>query len=85
MCKQNNLKMINIGIDGLGNMAAMHIKAFQKMPNIHIVALCNPSGKQLDGDFSKIAGNVCESGLKLDMKSIKAMFFSWPYATIAFS
>jgi predicted dehydrogenase len=70
--KITNMATTNIAIIGLGNMAATHIKAFQKIQNVRITALCNPSGKQLDGDFSKIAGNIGDNGLKLDMKNIKA-------------
>src|SRR5262249_31312257 len=36
-------------------------------------ALCNPSGRHLDGDFSDVAGNVGSNDpLKLDMRSVKA-------------
>jgi len=50
--------MINVGIIGLGFMAAAHIRAWRQIPGVRITALCNPSGRHLDGDFSGVAGNV---------------------------
>src|SRR5439155_2688392 len=64
---------INIGIVGLGFMAATHIKAYRKVPGARVAALCNPSGRNLDGDFSKVFGNVGDTEpLKLDMAGVKA-------------
>lgn len=65
--------MVNIGIVGLGFMAATHLKAYRQIKGARIAALCSPSGRNLDGDFSKVAGNVgSNEPLKLDMSSIKA-------------
>src|SRR5258708_4271094 len=65
--------MIRIGIAGLGFMAATHIKAYRQLPAARISALCNPSGRHLDGDFSKVAGNI-DTGepVRLDMTGIHA-------------
>ena len=65
--------MLNIAIVGLGFMAATHIKAWRQVEGTRIAALCNPSGRHLDGDFTNVAGNVGNSEpLKLDMTGIKA-------------
>src|SRR5262245_10218689 len=65
--------MINVGIIGLGFMAATHIKAYRQIPDARVAALCNPSGRHLDGDFSDVAGNVgSKDSIKLDMRSVKA-------------
>ncbi len=65
--------MTNIGIIGLGYMAATHIKALRKVQGARLVALCSPSGKRLDGDFSDVSGNLDgQEPLKLDMTQIKA-------------
>jgi len=50
--------MVNVGIIGLGFMAATHIKAYRQVEGARVAALCNPSGGHLDGDFSKVSGNV---------------------------
>src|SRR5258706_10784390 len=50
--------MVNIGIVGLGFMAATHIKAWRQVPQTRVAALGNPSGRHLDGDFTGVAGNV---------------------------
>src|SRR5215510_12477760 len=64
---------INIAIVGLGFMASTHIKAYRKIPGARIAALCNPSGRNLDGNFSKVFGNVGDKEpLQLDMTGIRA-------------
>jgi predicted dehydrogenase len=65
--------MINVGIIGTGFMTVAHLKAYARVPGVRVAALCNPSGRNLDGDFSKVAGNVGDaSALKLDMTVVKA-------------
>lgn len=65
--------MIQVGIIGTGFMAAQHIKAYRQVPGVRIAALCNPSGRNLDGDFSRVAGNVGDADpLRLDMSEVKA-------------
>jgi predicted dehydrogenase len=65
--------MLNIALVGLGFMAATHIKAWRQVSGTRIAALCNPSGRHLDGDFTNVAGNVGNNDpLKLDMTGIKA-------------
>jgi len=49
---------VGVGIVGLGFMAATHLKAYRQIEGYRIAALCNPSGRNLDGDFSEVAGNV---------------------------
>jgi len=70
--------MVNVGIVGLGFMAATHIKAYRQVPGARLVALCNPSGRHLDGDFTGVAGNVGDNApVKLDPGSFK------PYRDLA--
>src|SRR3954469_22036097 len=73
---QSRFKMaerkVKIGVVGLGFMAATHIRAYQKVPAAEIVALCSPSGRHLDGDFTTVAGNINTGDpLKLDVTNIK--------------
>lgn len=64
---------LQFGFLGLGFMAATHIKALASVPNASVGALCNPSGRNLDGDLSAVGGNVGDpNGLKLDMSQIRA-------------
>jgi predicted dehydrogenase len=64
---------MNVGIVGLGFMAATHIKAYRQVPDVRITGLCNPSGRHLDGDFSGVTGNVgTNEPVKLDMAGVKA-------------
>jgi predicted dehydrogenase len=65
--------MINIGIVGLGFMAATHIRAYRQVAGTRVAALCNPSGRHLDGDFTNVAGNVgATDPVKLDMAGVRA-------------
>lgn len=54
-------------------MAATHIRALRQVPGARIAALCNPSGRHLDGDFSTVTGNVgAKDAVRLDMTGVKA-------------
>jgi len=65
--------MINIGIVGLGFMAATHLRAYREVPGARIVALCNPSGRNLDGDFTNVSGNVgSNEPFRVDLTNIRA-------------
>jgi predicted dehydrogenase len=65
--------MTNVGIVGLGFMAVTHLKAIRQIPELRIAALCNPSGRHLDGDFSDVAGNLGDDDpVRLDMTGVKA-------------
>jgi predicted dehydrogenase len=64
---------LQFGFLGLGFMAATHMKALAQVPGAGIAAICNPSGRNLDGDFTKVGGNVGDpNGLRLDMSKVKA-------------
>src|ERR1051325_5404760 len=64
--------MIQIGIVGLGFMAATHIRAYRQVEGARVAALCNPSGRHLDGDFTNVAGNVgATDPVKLDLTGVK--------------
>ena len=65
--------MINVGIVGLGFMAATHIRAYRQVEGARVVALCNPSGRHLDGDFSNVTGNVgATDPVRVEMTGVKA-------------
>jgi predicted dehydrogenase len=66
--------MINVGIIGLGFMGATHIKAWRECSaDARLAALCNPSGRHLDGDFTDVSGNLgTEAPLMVDMTQTKA-------------
>src|SRR5262245_20464223 len=64
---------IGVRLVGLGFMAATHIKAYRQIEVCRIAAVCNPSGRNLDGDFSKVMGNIgSQEPLQLDMSQVKA-------------
>ncbi len=47
-------RTINVGIVGLGFMAATHIKAYRQIPEARIHTICSASGRCLDGDLTKV-------------------------------
>lgn len=64
---------INVGILGTGFMAVAHLKAWAKVPDVRMAALCNPSGRNLDGNFAGVDGNVGDGQpFRLDMTGVKA-------------
>jgi len=64
--------MLNIAITGLGFMAVAHLRALRHLPNARVVAICNPSGRHLDGDLSGIMGNVgSQDPVRLDMTQVR--------------
>jgi len=69
---------IGVGIVGLGFMAATHLKAYRQIDGHRIAAICNPSGRNLDGDFSRVGGNTgTTEPLQLDMTQV-ATYRSFP-------
>ncbi len=67
------MEKIRVGIVGTGFMAVAHIRAYQQVEGMEIAALCNPSGRHLDGDFSEVHGNVgSDEPVQLDMTHITA-------------
>ncbi len=61
------------GFLGLGFMAATHIQALAKVPGVAVGAICNPSGRNLDGDLTRVGGNVGDpNGVRLDMSRVRA-------------
>ncbi len=70
---RHSVRMLNVGIIGTGFMAAQHLKAYRQVSGVRIAALGNPSGRNLDGDFSTVAGNVGDAQpLRLDMTQVRA-------------
>ncbi len=66
--------MINVGVIGTGYMALTHLRAYQKLEGIRVTALCNPSGRNLDGDFTEVARNAGETlPVRFDMTEVKAV------------
>lgn len=73
---------IPIGMVGTGFMAVAHLKAYAQVSGAKIAALCNPSGRNLDGNFSDVFGNVGDGkAYRLEMAGVKT--FREPAALFA--
>ena len=67
------MEPIQVGIAGTGFMAVAHLKAYRQIEGVSVAGLCNPSGRNLDGDFSDVHGNIGDDEpVKLDMTGVKA-------------
>ncbi len=65
--------MINVGVVGMGFMGVTHIKAYAKIEGVRLAAICDAVRLPLDGDLSKVAGNLNDTNpVKLDMTKVKA-------------
>ncbi|HOW66239.1 MAG TPA: Gfo/Idh/MocA family oxidoreductase [Verrucomicrobiota bacterium] len=65
--------MIQVGVVGMGFMGVTHIKAYRQVNGVRLAAICDSVRLPLDGDFSKISGNLGGGEtLRLDMTQIKA-------------
>ncbi len=65
--------MVNVAIVGLGFMGVTHIKAYRKLPNVRIAAVCDAVRLPVDGDLSNVTGNVgTAEPVKLDMSQVRA-------------
>ncbi|MDE2656926.1 MAG: gfo/Idh/MocA family oxidoreductase, partial [Verrucomicrobiota bacterium] len=64
---------INIGIVGLGFMAAMHIRAYRKIDGVTVAAICDLDPERLKGDFTEVSGNIeADEPVILNMSQVKA-------------
>jgi predicted dehydrogenase len=57
---------MRIGLLGLGFMGSTHLKAYQKIPGVEVVAVCSKDEQALTGDLSHIQGNLGGPGDKVD-------------------
>jgi len=65
--------MVNVGVIGLGFMGLTHIRAYLKIPQARIAAICDAVRLPTDGNLSSIAGNIATTDkIQLDMSVVKA-------------
>lgn len=64
--------MVNVAVVGLGFMGVTHIKAYQKLKNARLAAICDAVRLPVNGDFSTITGNIPGwEPLQLDVTHVK--------------
>ena len=60
-------KKVNVAVVGLGFMGVTHLRAYQKLANARIVAVCDPTRAPVNGVLGGVNGNIGDaSALKLD-------------------
>lgn len=64
--------MVNVAVVGLGFMGVTHIKAYLKLKNARLAAICDAVRLPVNGDFSTITGNIPGwEPLQLDVTNVK--------------
>lgn len=53
-----NPKPVNVAVVGLGFMGVMHIKSYQQLPGVRIVAVCDAVRLPVDGVLGGVTGNI---------------------------
>ena len=51
-------KTINVAVAGLGFMGTTHLRAYQKIPGVRIVAVCDRSRGPVNGVLRSVSGNM---------------------------
>ncbi len=62
--------MLKVGIAGIGFMGWIHWLAYQKVPGVSVVAICEKDTKRLKGDWTDIQGNFGPPGEHVDLSEI---------------
>ncbi len=65
--------MINVGVIGLGFMGVTHIKAYRRIPNARVAAICDAFKLPADGVIASVAGNVADPDpVTLDLTQVQS-------------
>lgn len=65
--------MINVAVVGLGFMGVTHLKAYRKLKDVRIAAICDAVKLPTDGVLTSVAGNVADPDpVRLDMTQVRA-------------
>ncbi len=65
--------MINVAVVGLGFMGVTHLKAYRKLKDVRIAAICDAIKLPTDGVLAGVAGNVADPDpVCLDMTQVRA-------------
>ncbi len=63
--------MVRVGIVGVGFMGMIHYLAYQKVPGVKVVAICESDAKKRAGDWTGVQGNFGPCGTVMDMTGIQ--------------
>ena len=67
------MSQINVAVVGLGFMGITHLKAYRKIPNVRIAALCDAVRLPVDGVLAAAGGNIgSDDSLTFNMSEVKA-------------
>ena len=63
--------MVRVGLVGIGFMGMIHYLAYQKVPGVKVVAICERDEVKRKGDWTTIQGNFGPRGGTMDLTGIR--------------
>lgn len=63
--------MVRVGLVGVGFMGMIHYLAYQKVPGVKVVAICESDAAKRAGDWTSIQGNFGPRGSQMDLSGIR--------------
>src|SRR5688572_16973558 len=54
----SSARRIKVGVVGLGFMGQTHLKSYQRLPDVEIVAVCSLNRKPVNGVLAGVTGNI---------------------------
>lgn len=63
--------MVRVGLVGVGFMGMIHYLAYQQVPGVKVVAICESDPKKRAGDWTSIQGNFGPRGTQMDLSGIR--------------
>jgi predicted dehydrogenase len=69
--RNKDLRMVGIGIVGVGFMGMIHYLAAQRTRGLRVTALCSRETKKLAGDWTSIQGNFGPRGTQMDLSGVQ--------------
>jgi predicted dehydrogenase len=63
--------MVNVAIAGIGFMGMIHYLAWQRVPGVHVTAVCSRDPKKRAGDWRGIQGNFGPPGTQMDLSGVR--------------
>lgn len=63
--------MVRVGLVGIGFMGMIHFLAYQKVPGVKVVAICERDEAKRAGDWTSIQGNFGPRGSQMDLSGLR--------------
>src|SRR5438270_13937750 len=68
--RRTTIRLVNVGIVGLGFMGATHLTSWMNLPDIRVKAVAARNAQARSGDFSKVGGNLGHALPSVDLSNV---------------